>query len=167
MDVKIRKFTEEDIPYKVKWINNSENNRYLHYDLPLREDKTLLWFKKIKNKEDRVDYTITYQNIPVGIIGLLNIDSVNKKAEYYITLGEVFYKGQGIASAASSLLLKKAFKEMQLNKIYLFTETENIEGQKLFERVGFRKEGLLKEDIIYNKKSLDRFAYGLIAADFF
>jgi len=167
MDVKIREFTEEDIPYKVKWINNSENNRYLHYDLPLREDKTLLWFKKIKNKEDRMDYTITYQNMPVGIIGLLNIDSVNKKAEYYITLGEVFYKGQGIASTASSLLLKKAFKEMQLNKIYLFTETENIEGQKLFERVGFRKEGLLKEDIIYNKKRLDRFAYGLIAADFF
>ena len=33
MEIKIRKFQETDIPYKVRWINDDENNRFLHYDL--------------------------------------------------------------------------------------------------------------------------------------
>src|SRR5690625_7719301 len=87
MDIKLRKFKVEDIPYKVKWINDSENNQYLHYDLPLEEGKTLAWFNSIKTRSDRADYTITCNDEPVGIIGLLDIDENNKKAEYYITLG--------------------------------------------------------------------------------
>lgn len=97
MVISIRKFKEEDIPYKVKWINDERNNKYLHYDLPLREDKTLEWYNKIKDRNDRADFTITYDNEPVGLIGLLNIDHNNKKAEYYICIGEDSYKGKGIA----------------------------------------------------------------------
>ena len=35
MKISIRKFESKDIPKKVEWINNSENNKYLHYDIPL------------------------------------------------------------------------------------------------------------------------------------
>ncbi len=41
MNVKIRRFEEKDIPYKVKWINDERNNKYLHYDLPLTEEKNI------------------------------------------------------------------------------------------------------------------------------
>ena len=34
MKISIRKFEGKDIPKKVEWINNSENNKYLHYDIP-------------------------------------------------------------------------------------------------------------------------------------
>jgi diamine N-acetyltransferase len=166
MEIKIRRFQKEDIPYKVRWINNSKNNKYLHYDLPLREDKTLLWFDSIKDSGDRADYTITLNDEPVGIIGLINIDSKNRKAEYYITLGGVEYRGKGIATIASKLLINEAFNTYNLNKIYLYTEVENISAQKLFERIGFVKEGLLREDIIYNGGKVDRFVYGLLADEY-
>jgi D-cysteine desulfhydrase len=161
LSVRIRKFDEKDIPYKVKWINDEKNNKYLHYDLPLTEDKTLNWFNKIKDRTDRADYTITYNNEPVGLIGLLNIDQKNKKAEYYICLGEEKYKGKGIAYTATKLLIDIAFNELKLNKIYLYTEVANIPAQKLFEKFGFEKEGLLRNDLIYNGRKFDRFVYGL------
>lgn len=47
-DVKLRRFRFEDIPLKIEWINNSENNEFLHYDLPLEYDKTVAWFEKNK-----------------------------------------------------------------------------------------------------------------------
>lgn len=47
-DVKIRRFTFDDIPLKIEWINNPENNKFLHYDLPLEYEKTVAWFKKMK-----------------------------------------------------------------------------------------------------------------------
>lgn len=47
-DVSIRKFCADDISYKVEWINNNQNNQFLHYDLPLTENKTATWYEKIK-----------------------------------------------------------------------------------------------------------------------
>jgi len=166
MSVNIRRFEEKDIPLKVKWINDEKNYKYLHYDLPLVEEKTLLWFKNIKDRTDRADFTITFENEPVGLIGLLGIDNKNKKAEYYICLGEHKYKGKGIAYTASKLLIDYAFKELCLNKIYLYTEINNYPAQRLFEKIGFKKEGLLRNDIIYNGEKIDRYVYGLLLEDY-
>ncbi|WBL14830.1 GNAT family N-acetyltransferase [Sutcliffiella sp. NC1] len=161
MEIAIRKFQEEDIPYKVKWINDDRNNKYLHYDLPLREDKTFRWFKSLEGRNDRIDYTITYAGEPAGLIGLLNIDLSSKGAEYYICLGGDKFKGKGIANVATDLLIRRAFKEFGLNKIYLYTEIDNVPAQKLFEKSGFVKEGLLKNDLFYNGKYVDRYIYNL------
>jgi diamine N-acetyltransferase len=161
MQISIRKFQEEDVPYKVKWINDMKNNKYLHYNLPLREDKTLIWFKNLEGRTDRVDFTITFNGEPAGLIGLLNIDKKNKKAEYYVCLGGDQYRGKGIARIATDQLIKVGYRELNLNKIYLYTEVDNISAQKLFENIGFEKEGLLKSDLIHNGKKIDRFIYGL------
>lgn len=166
MEIKIRKFQQDDIPYKVKWINDSENNQFIHYDLPLREDKTHLWFNSIKNRTDRADFTITYNGEPVGLIGLLNIDNKNRKAEYYIALGGAEFKGKGFATKASNLLIDESYHNYQLNKIYLYTEVDNLSAQKLFERIGFIKEGLLKEDLIQEDAKVDRFIYGLLVEEY-
>lgn len=166
MQVDIREFEENDVPYKVKWINDDKNNKFLHYDLPLREDKTLEWYKTLTHKKNRADYTVVCDGEPVGIIGLLDIDQKNKKAEYYICIGEQKVKGLGVAQKATDILIRISEQEFSLNKIYLFTEIENIPAQKLFEKMGFQKEGLLKEDIVHNNKYIDRYVYGLNIASY-
>lgn len=166
MEITIRRFQETDIPYKVKWINDDRNNKYLHYNLPLEEDKTLLWFDSVKDQLNRVDYTILIEGQPVGLIGLLNIDQKNRKAEYYITLGEDDFKGKGIAKKSSDLLIRETYQQYNLNKIYLYTEVENIPAQRLFDKIGFVKEGILKEDLIQEDKKIDRFLYGLFVEEY-
>ncbi len=166
MSVEIRKFKEEDIPYKVRWINDSENNKYLHYDLPLELSKTLAWYKTLGDRQDRIDYTITYNGEPAGLIGLLDIDLKNRKAEFYICLGGKRFKGKGIASVATDLIIKESYKILSLNKIYLYTEVENVVAQRLFEKIGFVKEGLLKQDLIYNGRKIDRYIYGLSVEEY-
>ena len=166
MEVAIRKFREDDIPYKVKWINDEKNNKYLHYDLPLREDKTREWYKTLKNRPDRLDFTITFGGEPAGLIGLLNIDLDKKDAEYYVCLGEEKFKGKGIAKTATDILIKKAHKEIGLKSIYLFTEVENVSAQKLFEKTGFKQKNLLKNHLHYNGKYIDRYLYVLEVAKY-
>ena len=161
MDISIRKFKKDDIPYKVKWINDESNNKYLHYDLPLKEDKTLQWFRTLRGRSDRADYTITYNDKPAGLIGLLNIDLNDKKAEYYICLGGDGFKGKGIANKATDILIKIACEEYDLKKIYLYTEVENVAAQKSFEKAGFGQELILKNHLFYNGKYIDRFLYTL------
>lgn len=165
-NITIRKFEKKDINNKIRWINDSKNNKYLHYDLPLEYDRTLKWFEKNFNNKNRFDAVIEFNNMPVGLIGLLDIDEKNLKAEYYVVVGEINLKGKGIATEATRLLLEYAFNKLNLNKIYLFTEEENLIAQKCFERVGFKKEGLLKEDLFYNNKKVNRYIYGICKGDY-
>lgn len=162
MQITIRKFTKNDIPKKVEWINNPQNNRYLHYDLPLEISKTERWYDTNAGRTDRYDAVIEADGVPVGLIGLLVIDYKNKKAEYYISMGETDYKGKGIAKEASRLILNYGFNELNLNRIFLYTETENLAAQRLFESIGFVKEGCLKEDVVSHGIFSDRFMYGYL-----
>lgn len=156
-NVKLRKFQEQDVPNKVKWINDAENNQYLHYELPLLEEKTVEWFRKIEGRADRYDAVIEYDEVPVGIIGLLGVQ--DGRAEYYITIGEKEYKGRGIAKEATELLLQYAFINLKLKEVYLYTEEENIGAQKLFEKCGFEKQYLEKDSAINRGKLVNRYFY--------
>ncbi len=165
MKVSIRRFEKTDIPKKVEWINNPENNQFLHYDIPISVENTEKWFDSHLGEDTRYDAVIEADGVPVGIIGLLEIDRMNSKAEYYVTIGETSYKGKGIAKEASWLILKYGFETLGLNRIYLFTEVKNVAAQKLFERVGFVREGLIRQDILSHGQYVDRIAYGFLRED--
>ena len=160
--ITIRKFEKSDIPKKVEWINNPANNRFLHYNIPLSVEGTERWFDSHQGETTRYDAVIEADGVPVGTIGLLSIDRKNSKAEYYIAMGETSYKGKGVAKEASKLILAYGFEELGLNRIYLFTEVDNITAQKLFERVGFKREGILKQDVYSHGAFADRIAYGYL-----
>lgn len=167
MNVSIRKFEKRDIPNKVKWINDPANNAFLHYDLPLEIGKTEAWFEKNKDRTDRYDAVIEVDGTPVGLIGLLSVDHTNKKAEYYVTLGEREYLGTGVAGRALSMMIEYAFTEMGLNRIYFYTEVDNVAAAKSCERMGFRREGLLKNDLFSKGRFVDRYVYGITKKDFY
>lgn len=159
-EITIRKFEEKDIPNKVKWINDNNNNSYLHYNLPLTIKETTNWYKNIKNMQSRYDAIIEYKNIPVGVIGLINIDKC--KGEYYITLGERNYKRKGISYIASKKIINYGFTELGLNKIWLCVDSDNIAARNLYEKLGFKLEGILRKDIYFKGKMIDRCMYGII-----
>lgn len=163
--ITIRKFERYDIPRKVEWINDTENNQYLPYELPLSVEKTERWFDSHVGDTGRFDAVIEADHVPVGTIGLLSIDQRNKKAEFYIAIGQKEYKGKGVGTEASRLVLKYGFEDLGLNKIYFYTETGNIAAQKLYEKLGFKREGELKSDVFSHGRFVDNYVYGLLKKD--
>lgn len=166
MKVSIRKFDKTDIANKVNWINDPRNNSFLHYDIPLEIEKTEAWFEGNKNRTDRYDAVIEADGKPVGLIGLLCIDQKNKKSEYYVTIGEQDYLGRGVASSASKLLLEYAFVELGLERVYLYTEVDNVDAIRLYERIGFKREGVLKNDLFSKGRFVDRYLYAITKKEF-
>ena len=166
MKVSIRKFAATDIPNKVKWINDPQNNVFLHYDLPLEEEKTRIWFEKNQYRTDRYDAVIEVDNAPVGLVGLLSIDRKNQNAEYYVMIGEREYLSKGVANRATRQLLDYAFGELGLNRVYLYTETENYAAINSYERVGFCREGVLKNDLFSKGRFVDRYIYAITKKDY-
>lgn len=163
MDVILREFEERDVPRKVEWINNPANNQFLHYDLPLRIDRTTEWFRR-KDNSKRLDCIIEYNGTPVGLIGLLQIDKVNRKAEYYITIGETGFKQKGIATKATKAIIDYAFEELNLHKVYLTVDARNTHAIRLYEKAGFKQEGYFIDDLFRagNSEFIDRERYAII-----
>lgn len=156
----IREFAENDIANKVRWINDEKNNRYLHYDLPLSIEKTMAWFQN--KAENRLDCVIEYNGIPVGLIGLLNIDNKSQKVEFYISMGRDDFKRKGIATHSTKLLLSYAFNELKMNKIYLNVDEDNIAACSLYEKVGFTLEGRFIQDLFHRGKLINRLRYAIL-----
>lgn len=157
METTIRKFEYSDIPLKVRWINDTHNNKYLHYPLPLTINGTKTWFEKAKEQNNRLDYTIECNKLPVGIIGLLNTDE--EAAELYITLGEEEFKGKGVAQQAIRLLFEEASLKYGIKKIKIFTEVNNLSMQKLSERIGMTKVGIIKDHYHTERGIIDAIEY--------
>lgn len=169
--IHLRYFKKTDIELKVQWINDSDINKYLHYDLPLCPDRTLNWYQSILNNSSREDYIYELEEnsiiTPLGLIGLIDIDRKNKKAEFYIINGEKKYWGKGFATKATRKFLQHVFLKYDLNKVYLYTEVDNVSAQNLFKKIGFEREGLLKKDLIHMGNKIDRYYYGIYREVFF
>jgi RimJ/RimL family protein N-acetyltransferase len=170
-DIVIKQITEFDIPDKVKWYNDDEITEFLHYEEKFTIEKSLEWIKKIENDTSRYENVLKVkedsQLVNIGIIGLFNIDLKNKKAGFYITIGSKEYQGKGLAKKATIIFLKHCFNKFNLEKIYLYTDCNNITAQKLYEKVGFTKEGLLRRELFYKNRFIDRYYYGILRHEFF
>lgn len=159
--ITLRTFTIQDVPLKVEWINDSENNEFLHYNIPLSVEETKKWFEN-KDPNNRLDCTIEWDGVPVGVVGLLQIDSTNCKAEYYITVGNRAYKRKGIALQATKLILQYAFETLGLKKVYLNVDEKNVAACRLYEKAGFKCEGIFVEDMLFKGKWINRRRYAVI-----
>ena len=165
-DLTLRKFEFRDIPNKIEWINNAANNQFLHYDLPLEYEKTVQWFEKNKDREDRFDTVIEYNGEPIGLIGLLEIDKRNLKAEKYTVIGNTSIKGKGFGTRSSFLILAHAFEVLKLNKVVTYIEVGNEPSLKMNFKFGAHVEGYLRHDLMRDGKPLDRYVLGTYREEF-
>ncbi len=70
--------------------------------------------------------------------------------------------GQGYATEAARALLQWAFDALDLNRVQAETDTRNLASARVLEKLGFVREGTLREDCIVNGEFSDSWVYGLI-----
>ena len=56
-------------------------------------------------------------------------------------------RGKGVGFTATGILLKMAFKEYGLHRVYLSVFADNAAAIKMYERCGFRLEGEFRDHI--------------------
>ena len=165
-DVVLRKFREEDIPDKVRWLNAGDNGRYLHYGLPLTEEQTKVWFEEMKNKANRWDATVVYNGKPVGVFGLLNIDMTSKQAEDYSLIGEPGMQGKGIGYKAGVLNVAHAFYDLGLNKVWGIIEADDHASLHRWRKMGGIVEGYLHDHVRKGNHYVDAYYVAILKNNF-
>jgi [ribosomal protein S5]-alanine N-acetyltransferase len=70
--------------------------------------------------------------------------------------------GHGYATEAARVLLRWAFGTLDLNRVQAETDTRNVASARVLEKLGFVREGTLREDCVVNGEVSDSWVYGLI-----
>ena len=99
-----------------------------------------------------------------GVIGLneLNTWAGNAKIDYM--LGTRF-RGRGVMTRSVRALIGYAFRTLQLHRIEIWPDMENVESCAIPERLGFRKEGVLRDRFFYGKDYGDAVIYAVLATE--
>ena len=70
--------------------------------------------------------------------------------------------GHGYATEAARSVLQWAFATLDLNRVQAETDTRNAASARVLEKLGFVREGTLREDCVVNGEVSDSWVYGLI-----
>jgi len=124
--------------------------------------ETRLYQKKMPRSQV---FLILRDNQPIGEISLKTIRWYNRKAELQIALKKDA-RGKGIGGQALKMLIVYAFNALNFHRLEAEALDFNEAGKALIKKMGFRKEGVLREAKYFNGRYFDIIRYGLLKKEF-
>jgi RimJ/RimL family protein N-acetyltransferase len=170
--VQLRELTLEDVEDRYQWCLDKELTKHLNMPEeypPFSREETQNWIKMCINKKNGYEQKaiLTEEGKHIGWVDLKNIDKLNKHAELGIAIGDKNYWGKGFGLAAMREMLIWGFNELDLNKIWLRVEVDNVKAIKSYKRAGYVEEGILRQDRLRNGEFVDRLRMSILKQEFF
>ncbi len=164
----LRLLSQADLKDRVEWINDEENIQTLLFDWPTSYEKTLKWYNNVLFDSAKLHFSIVDRDTDelIGMTGLLNIDRINHHAQLYITIGNRKYRGRRLPDEVIPLVLQYGFSELELKKIYLYTLPANERGRHVYERNGFRLDGILRQQVYCRGQQQDLYVHSILKTEF-
>lgn len=115
---------------------------------------------------DGIEWAITRagDDTAIGKIGHWRWQKTHSRSEVGFIVRRDLW-GQGLAAEALGAVVDWGFARLELHSIEAQLDSENKASQRTLERVGFRKEGLLKQSYYDGREHRDTLIYGLLASD--
>ena len=169
--VRLRPFTDADVPLLHKWFNDAEVLHWLHLSedppevMQSMEAHRQRW-ERIRDDPGHLSWVIeTKDGTPIGELGLLNVNLVQLRAELGISIGEKEYWERGYGTDAIRVVLRRAFGRMSLRRVQLITDEDNERGIRCYEKCGFVREGLLRAHRLRYGQPINMVQMGVLAGD--
>ena len=141
-DLVLRPWTEVDVPALVVACNDPEIAHWIPLiPSPYTEEDALTFVRGDVRPEEQ-SLAMTLEGTVVGAIGL-GVNSMNYRGRigYWVAASA---RGRGVCTRALRLLSRWAIDELDLQRLDLITDPDNLASQRVAEKVGFRREGVLR-----------------------
>ena len=166
----LRPLTREDLDGNWgSWLNDPEVTRHMFRGaFPESEESNKAFYELVRNSPNDLVLAIAAadDDVHVGNVGLHRIDWVNRSAEFGILVGEKEYWSRGIGSEATEAIVRHGFDKLNLHRIWLGVFADHDGAIKVYERIGFKTEGRLREAILRDGDAQDQLIMGLLAHEF-
>lgn len=159
---------EDFIKYMHKWANDDKVTHFMLEGIyPSNVQKLEERYNELINGSNVVFAIINKKNKEyIGTVGLYNIAWQARMAEFRIFLGNNKYHGKGLGTIASKFMVKYAFYSLNLNKVWLGVNIENKGAVRCYEKAGFIKEGVLRQEVFRNNRYYDAIRMSILREEY-
>lgn len=167
--VMLREFEQNDLSEMRKWITDPDSTRYLSdtFVIPHTWEQTSSFLDSLLSGSKPGVHLVIANLMTGDYLGqcdLMGVTNYSRKAELAIVMCPE-HQGKGYGAEGIELLLELAFCHMNLNRVYLRVCAENARAIACYEKCGFEREGLLRQETFVDGKYSDIAVMGILRDD--
>jgi [ribosomal protein S5]-alanine N-acetyltransferase len=163
MSIQLRALVLSDIDAILEWALDQEFCLSNGWDFPNNTEKLRAHWTRIitEPQDDFQRFAIEGMGSILGYADLALIDLQEQRASFGIALARAHW-GKGIAAIAGALMLEHAFVTLKLTRIVAEVHASNERSLRLIARLGFVREGVLRQHETYRGQKQDVILFGLL-----
>lgn len=144
----LRAWTMDDLPAIVEACNDPEIHHWIPaIPHPYTKENARAYVRGEVAGIGQHQFAITERGRIVGSIGLAINESSHNGGIGYWCAREA--RGRGLTTRALRLLSRHALEELGIQRLELITDPDNHASQRVAEKVGFRREGVLRSHLLH------------------
>lgn len=167
-NVVLRAISMKDANLLMELINDAETEKMLGgSSFPVSLEGQEKWISAQTGRIDvlRCIVALKENEEGIGTVILSDIDTKNGVAQVHIKMDKQRGRGKGYGTDALNAIVNYAFDEMRLNCIYADVLEYNTVSQKLFEKCGFHRDGVLRSRVFKGGRYINVVSYSRLKED--
>ncbi|KAL6005162.1 hypothetical protein ACLOJK_005724 [Asimina triloba] len=163
--ISLRPFELSDVDDFMAWASDEKAARFCHWE-PYKSKEDLLNYMQKSVLPHPWFRAICLENRPIGMILVYpGTDSDRCRGELGFLLGSKHW-GRGIATQAVKTVLDTIFVDLpHLERLQALTSVDNPASQRVLEKAGFLREGILRKYCLLKGKATDTVVYSFLSTD--
>lgn len=145
-ELTLRAIEERDAPVLLSMINDPElEHAVVGWSRPVSAAEQAAWIAALPG-ENTVRWAVDDGSGMLGTVSVSGIDWKNRTGALNVKL-LARARGHGVATRAMALVIAYCFAELNLNCLSVSVLADNLPSRRLWSRLGFRAEGLLRQRV--------------------
>jgi RimJ/RimL family protein N-acetyltransferase len=168
--IRLRGNERNDLPKFVEWLNDPQVRRYLLMSMPISQASEEQWFENmLKRPPEEQSLGIEIKDGDgwrlIGNCGIFDINWRTRSAEVGLFIGDKSCWNKGYGTEVMRLLLRHCFETLNLNRIFLHVDPENLGGIQAYLKAGFIQEARLRESVFRAGKYCDDLVMSVLRSE--
>ncbi len=167
--VRLRAWEMADVEPRMRWWNDEQVTRLLgpwNYPVTRAEQERQIEAASGPDPATKSFAIETAEGELIGETGIRAINWMSRKAEFFITIGNQNFWGKGYGTDAVKLVMRLAFDKVNLNRLWLTVLAHNLRAIRCYEKCGFKREGLLRQESFVDGAWHDVILMGALHEDY-
>jgi RimJ/RimL family protein N-acetyltransferase len=154
-----------DLETLFAWINDPDTVRFNAPYSPVHETGHLAWFDTVMNDTTRIVFGIRelVSGRVLGVLQLIDLHPIHRSAELIIRVGSDDDRGRGYGTEAVRLATDFAFRDRNLQRVWLRVFSDNARAIRVYEKAGLQQEGLLRRSRFIDGRWRDEVIMAVLA----
>lgn len=154
-----------DLEFARQQRNNPETRKWLAQQGTVSFWQQIKWFWKLRSDKSRDRLIVHYNQVPIGVVRLDDIDLKNKSICIGMDLDPA-YRGKGLAQTSYILLIDHFFSQ-HFNRIWLLVGSYNDRAAHVYTKVGMTLEGTQRQALLRDGKYYDYHMMSILKDEYY